>query len=307
MRPNLKAQTKWGWGVATYLFLVGLGAGAYVVGVFADLLGPGWTAVAEIGVALGFPLVTVACLFKVSELGRPYNFWRAGMMPGTSWMARGAILLTAFLGVSLVHILCWVWPFPSVLAGADPLRHSLGILGGVLAIGTAFYTGILLASNKPIAFWSTAMLPVLFLLSALLSGLMAVVLVGLLAGLPFAGAIADLEHIIAVLLVLKALVVTFYLQATHRTPESRASARLVLHGKVAPLFWLGVALLGLAVPLGLGFLDLFHLYGGKEGSVAVLASLCGLTGSLLLRQVVLAGGIHAPLRAGRFEIPLPIV
>jgi formate-dependent nitrite reductase membrane component NrfD len=307
MRPNLQAQTKWRWGVATYLFLVGAGSGAYAVGVFADFLGAGWTAVAEIGVALGFPLVLIACLFKVSELGRPYNAWRAGMMPGTSWMARGAILLTAFLGVSLLHILLWVWPLPGALAGAAGVRHALGIVGGILAIGTAFYTGILLASNKPIAFWSTAMLPVLFMLSSLLSGLMAVVLVGLLAGLPFAGTIASLEHIIAVLLVLKALVVTFYMQATHRTPESRASAQLVLHGKVAPLFWIGVAVVGLAVPLGLGFFDLFHVYGGATGVIAVLASLCGLVGSFLLRQVVLAGGIHAPLRAGRFEIPLPIV
>jgi len=307
MRPNLQAQTKWRWGVATYLFLVGTGAGAYVVGVFADFLGAGWTDVAKIGVALGFPLVTVACLFKVSELGRPYNAWRAGMMPGTSWMARGAILLTAFLGVSFLHIVLWLWPFSGALAGADGLRHALGILGGILAIGTSFYTGILLASNKPIAFWSTAMLPVLFMLSSLLSGLMAVVLVGLIAGLPFAGAIASLEHIIAALLVLKALVVTFYLQGTHRTPESRASAQLVLHGKVAPLFWFGVALVGLAVPLGLGFLDLFHFYGGATGGIAVLASLCGLAGGFLLRQVILAGGIHAPLRAGRFEIALPIV
>jgi len=307
MRPNLQAQTKWRWGVATYLFLVGLGAGAYVVGVFADFLGAGWTDVAEIGIALGFPLVTIACLFKVSELGRPMNAWRAGMMPGTSWMARGAILLTAFLGVSLLHILLWLWPFSSALAGADGLRHAVGIIGGILAIGTAFYTGVLLASNKPIAFWSTAMLPVLFMLSSLLSGLMAVVLVGLIAGLPFAGAIASLEHIIAALLILQALVVTFYLQGMHRTPESRASAQLVLRGKVAPLFWFGVALVGLAVPLGLGFLDLFHFYGGATGGIAVLSSLCGLAGGFLLRQVILAGGIHAPLRAGRFEIALPIV
>ena len=40
---------------------------------------------------------------------------------------------------------------------------------------------------------------------------------------------------------------------------------------------------------------------------AALASICGIVGGLILRQVVLAGGIHAPLRAGRFEIALPNV
>ena len=273
---ELKAQTKWRWGVAIYLFLVGMGAGAYVVGVFADLLGEGWTTVAKIGVTLGFPLVLVASVIKVSELGRPENAWRAGMKPGTSWMARGAILLTLFMGVGFLHIVLWVWPLSDVLGESATLRHALGIVGGILAVGTMFYTGVLLASNKPIAFWSTAMLPVLFLLSSLMSGMMLVVLIGLIGGQPFEGAIAKLEHIIAGLLIMKALVVTFYLQGAHRTPESRASAKLVLQGPVARLFWFGVALVGLAVPLGLGFLDLLHAYGSGAGFVAAIASLCGL-------------------------------
>ncbi|MHC4930712.1 MAG: NrfD/PsrC family molybdoenzyme membrane anchor subunit [Planctomycetota bacterium] len=304
---ELKAQSKWRWGVAIYLFLVGLGAGAYVVGVFADFLGAGWEKLAAIGVGLGFPLVAIASAIKITELGKPQNFWRAGMMPGTSWMARGAILLTAFMGVSFVHLIFWIWPFPDALADAEGARHAIGIVGGILAVAVMFYTGILLASNKPIAFWSTAMLPVLFMISALLSGMMGIVIIAMLAGQPFEGAVSKLEYIIAILLVVQAMVLVFYLQGTHRVPESRASAKLVLFGKVAPLFWIGVAGVGLAIPLGLGFFDLFQLYGAKTGGVAVFASVCGLVGSFLIRQVVLAGGIHAPLRAGRFEIPLPIV
>ena len=79
-------------------------------------------------------------------------------------------------------------------------------------------------------------------------------------------------------------------------PESRASARLVLIGEVAPLFWWGVAVLGLLAPLVLDILN-----------ATVAACVCGIVGGLILRQVVLSGGIHAPLRAGRFEVGLPIV
>ena len=307
MRPNLQAQTKWRWGVAVYLFLIGVGAGAYVTGVFADFLGEGWTTLSQVGVALGFPCGVVAGLFKLKQLGRPEAAWRAGMKPGTSWISRGSLILVAFLAVSFFHLVLWVWPAGGVLADAAGARHVIGLIGGVLALALMFYTGVLLAAVRPIAFWSTAMLPVLFFVSALLTGMMAVALLSLLGGGAFAGPVAKLQQIIALLLVLKAVVLIFYLQSTHRVPESRASAKLVLTGTVAPLFWIGVAVIGVGIPLGLGFLDLFGIYGGGTAVIAVLASLCGLAGGLFLRQVILAGGIHAPLRAGRFEIALPIV
>ncbi len=140
------------------------------------------------------------------------------------------------------------------------------------------------------------MLPLLFLVSALSTGMMAVILIAVLAGQPHDGPIAQLARADVLLIVLEMFVLAFYLQATHRTPESRASAELVLRGPIAPLFWWGVALLGLIAPLVFDMLD-----------VAMLASVCGIIGGLCLRQVVLSGGIHAPLRAGRFEIGLPIV
>jgi hypothetical protein len=49
------------------------------------------------------------------------------------------------------------------------------------------------------------------------------------------------------------------------------------------------------------------LSGGGAVTAGAIAAICGIIGGLFLRQVVLAGGIHAPLKAGRFEIALPIV
>jgi formate-dependent nitrite reductase membrane component NrfD len=206
-----------------------------------------------------------------------------------------------FLGVSFIHLIL-------VIAGADEgLRHVFGVIGGVFGVALMLYSGVLLAAARPIAFWSTAMLPLLFMLSSVLTGLMGIILIALITGEPFQGAVSSLERFIAVLLVLKTIVVIFYLQSTHRVPESRASAKLVLTGAVAPLFWFGVALLGLAIPLGLGFLDLIRAYGAEPKLVAALAAICGIAGGFFLRQVVLAAGIPAPLRAGRFEVALPII
>ncbi len=300
---DLKAQSHWRWGVAAYLFLVGLGTGAYVVGVLADFRGPEWRALAEVGVFLGFPCCAVAGLVKLSQLGKPSVGWRAWMRPRTSWIARGSLLLFSFLLVSFLHFALWIWPAPDVLGEALGVRQALGVLGAVLGTCLMLYTGILLTAARPIAFWSTAILPLLFLVSALLSGMLAIVLACVLRGAPFEGPIAALEQVILAFLILKGIAIAMHLQSTHHVSTARASVAQVLTGSLAPLFWLGVALVGVAAPLVLSALAI----AAASPALAAAGALCGLLGGLFLRQVVLAGGIHAPLRAGSFEVPLPIV
>jgi len=295
MLPNLKPQSKWGWLIAAYLFLAGLGGGAYVTGAVAGFLGAEWQGIYKIGVCLGLPCVLVGCVFLILDLGAMKNFWRAAMRPNTSWIARGTIIITIFMILNFIHIVFGIWPANS-LVEATGARHFVSILGIIFATGTMIYTGILLAASRPIAFWSTAMLPLLFLVSALSTGIMAVILLGSMGGETLAAPLHTLARIDIALIVLEMFVLLFFLQGTHRVPESRAAAQLVLCGAVAPLFWWGVALLGLIAPLVLDLLD-----------VTWLAAICGIIGGLCLRQVVLSGGIHAPLKTGRFEIALPIV
>ena len=134
---DYKTQSKWRWLIAAYLFLAGLGAGAYAAGVALDLLGgKANSSVAKIGVSLGLPCVLVGCLFLILDLGSPTKFWRAFMRPGTSWIARGTIIITIFMILDAIHIAFWVWPFPDVLADAVTARHALGVVGTVFAFGT---------------------------------------------------------------------------------------------------------------------------------------------------------------------------
>ena len=150
-----KAQTKWRWGVATYLALVALGAGAYVVGVLADMRGPEWASLAKFGVAFGFPCCALGGLVKLSQLGKPSVAWRAWMRPRTSWIARGSLILASFMLVSFLHFVLWVWP-ADALETAVSARHTIGIIGGLLGIALILYSGILLTPARPIAIWSTS-------------------------------------------------------------------------------------------------------------------------------------------------------
>lgn len=308
MQPNLNAQTEWGWKIAAYLFLAGAGAGAYAWGVIGDFVGGFGEVAPRIGVMLGFPMLFLGSLFLIADLGVKSRALNAFLVPRTSWIGRGTYIITAFMLLSFVHAATWVWPFQG-LADNDGLRHVLGGVTLVFALLTMIYTGVLLGASRPIAMWSTAMLPALFLVSALSTGLMAVALCSAIAGMVGLdvpnSVLLGMAGMDAVVIAVEILVVILYLQAAHKVPESRVARDMVLRGRLATHFWLGVVVVGLLGPLAIEALTyamgLDAMGGTTLSAVIILAALLGLTGGLWLRYVVLACGVRAPLRAGNIE------
>jgi len=282
-------QTEWRWLIAIYLFLAGAGGGAHIAGVTADFLG--WTQLANIGICLGWPLVLVGCLCLLGDLGNIVNAWRVARKPDTSWIARGTLIISIFMMVGFIHMILWIWP--GTMLGADSTaRHVVGVIGAVLAFGTMVYTGLLLGDAIPIPFWNTVLLPILFFLSALSTGVMAVILSGVIAGAEEAQ-LLTLARADILLIAAEALVLAAYLHGSYRIPNSRMSAEQVLKGDAASMFWFGVVGCGLAIPLVIDAT-------GLHGAAAVLASVLGLIGGLCLRYVVLAGGAMYPIAAAGF-------
>jgi formate-dependent nitrite reductase membrane component NrfD len=297
----MNGQGAWGWKVAAYLFVAGVGAGAYAVGVVAQQLGDAWTAVATVGLPLGPLLVGPATLFLIWDLGRPSGFLRAARRPGSSWISRGVAILSGFLIVSTAHVALTVWPLPVLDARG---RLACVVVGGLLAVLTMLYTGLLLGAVRPIPFWSTPILPLLFLVSSLSTGLMAVdLLLGLsLADASGPGVLASLRTADLVLLALESVVIALYLALAHATVAARASVAQLTTGALAPRFWAGVALAGLAVPFALQLVEVIAASGAPAG-LAVLSSGLGLLGGLMLRHVVIAAAVKTPLGAAGILFP----
>jgi polysulfide reductase chain C len=283
-------QTEWRWLIAIYLFLAGVGGGAHITAVTADFLG--WTKVATIGVCLGWPLVLIGCLCLLGDLGNMINAWRVARKPDTSWIARGTIIISIFMIVGFIHMILWIWPGTMGETNVAA-RHVVGVIGAVFAFGTMIYTGLLLGDALPIPFWNTVLLPILFFLSALSTGVMAVILVGVIAGAE-QSRLLTLGRIDVLLIVVEALVLAAYMHASYRIPNTRMSAQCVLAGEAAAMFWFGVGVCGLLIPL---LIDAV----GLHGAWAVIASVLGLIGGLCLRYVVLAGGAMYPIAAAGFE------
>lgn len=269
----------WRWRIASYLFLAGTGSGAYAASTIAGFFGSAWDPAPEVGVALGAPLVFIGMLFLISDLGAKKNALRAFVNVRTSWMARGSWIISAFVvlaGAQLAALLLhWGWP------------SAVSALTVALAVATMIYTGFLLKACRGISFWSTAVLPVLFLASASSTGVMAVVLGGAVYSGSL-GSLAGLAKADAVLVIIESLVLAAYLERGRTLRQSRGSVRMWLRGSLAPAFWVGVVVCGLLVPLA------FDVYPASTVLVALAMSL-GLAGGLVLRRIILAAGTRDAL------------
>ncbi len=301
-------QNVWGPLIAWYLFLAGVGAGAYLVGVAADYLGERYRPLVKPGIYLGAPLVAIGSVLLLLDLGAPLRFWRGFLRPQSSMISVGIIIISVFIILGAIHMAILL--FPSLLKVSRSALRWLGGVNGLFALGTAIYTGLLLGVVKAVPFWNTPMLPLLFLVSALSTGMGAVLLVvGLRRWVAPAAVEAEAEQVtesvhalsrIDIPLIVTEVLVLFFLLFLMAASRSTAaeSARYLVAGGYAVAFWLGVVVVGLLVPVTL---EAWSLTRGKGLSLARLADLgvvtglCLLVGGLILRYAVLAAGANVAL------------
>ncbi|HWQ43956.1 MAG TPA: NrfD/PsrC family molybdoenzyme membrane anchor subunit [Desulfosporosinus sp.] len=157
----------WGWLIAIYLFLGGLGAGAYLTSFAAEkgFLG-GATNLNRVGYYVSAPIVGFGALLLVTDLGQGLRkpWLILGMFANlNSVMTWGIYIVSAFIFVALATAY-FVWK-------KKQAPKLLTYIGAVLALSTAAYTGMLLAVVEAVPFWHSYLMPVLFVISAMSTGL----------------------------------------------------------------------------------------------------------------------------------------
>lgn len=152
----------WDGFVAFYLFLAGLGAGAFVLGVLAGWAknpAPRMKKIAFLVVLVTVAVGTLVLVFDAKAgLGNPMRFFLL-VTNLSSVMAWGVIILSAFLVVAFVDLV--------ILMVKKKTPKALDIVGLALSVCVAAYTGVLLG-DAGVAFplWNMAVLPILFVVSA---------------------------------------------------------------------------------------------------------------------------------------------
>lgn len=295
----LKPQKEWKEIIAIYLYLAGMGAGSFVIGtLFNWFVNPTrsvfiWDLpfdLAKAALLWGPILVAIGAPFLILDLGIKKRFLYACLNPRTSWVARGFIILSVFIVIGLVLMAKSVLPF-AWFRPESILWTILEVIALAFAFGTAIYTGILLKATRSIPLWNTYFLPLLFLVSALSTGSMAIILSILGAGLLSHDAVA-LKILIGgeqILVVIEGIIFYLYLSRSYRTSEQgKDSVRLLLFGDMKIIFWGGIVSLGFIFPVILENIASFF-----PGNVAFIlaAGILLLCGGFFLRLAILHAGI----------------
>ena len=298
-----KPQRLWRWEIAIYLYLAGMGAGSYIVGMITNwIICPSVPLscfgldfdVAKPALLWGPLFVAVGAPFLILDLGVKKRFFYACLNPKTSWVARGFLILSAFIVLGLTAFGASFF-YPQIYVNRPALWLILEAVSLAFAVGTALYTGVLLKSVKYVPVWNTPLLPVLFLASALSTGSMGVILAMMGSGLLFSQAetlflvghrIVPFERI---LILVEAFILALYLVSRYRAKDQgENSVRLLLSGKLKPIFWGGIVFIGFVFPV---FLEYTYSCCPDLPELLYATGIFLLCGGFFLRLGVLASGV----------------
>lgn len=310
-------QLTWSWQPALYLFLGGMGAGAFIMAAVLFLIDKTkHRLVTCISMWAAFASLAVGLLLLLSELITPVRgimMWQS-FSHFTSWMTYGAWGAFGALAVFALSALLATRPVGNWLADhwkwfkahGMGLRTVLAWIGIALGVFVAVYTGMLLMTADGVPLWDSPLLPCLFTVSAFDTGvaLVEVIAVMLSKKDPLAPRAAVLmERIVIVLVVLEVAVLAIFLQvmlsadpATASGAAANYSAELLTTGGLATVFWGMVVACGLAIPLVMALLGL-ALHKRETRPIMLIGAAGALIGGCELRFLVLAAGVHASILA----------
>lgn len=145
-----------------------------------------------------------------------------------------------------------------------------------------------------IPLWNSALLPVLYLISGIWGG--AEVTLGLtMAGAGASAGLAAEEWIRLLLIGFLILIPIYLISVRYTSLTGQASVRLMVSGKWSPLFWIGVVIIGIVIPLITVICSFFFGLEVLPAALFYTAILCGLLGDLVIRYLILRCGMYNPL------------
>ncbi|MCL5265932.1 MAG: polysulfide reductase NrfD [Chloroflexi bacterium] len=324
--------------ISTYFFLTGISAASFLISTLAYVFGmEKFKPAGRIGAVVAPIVLMIAPLFLVIDLEQPLRFFHLFYMFNfRSPVTWGTFLLTLYPINCLVYLF-FIYKAEGATAldvskdkdGAFKLQpvaggsqiadvkitktnsnrkwmKFFGSLGIPLAILVHGYTGFIVGLGQGRAMWNVSLMPMYFLVSAMVSGTAFLILLCILRQKVLGNSVAvlkyfptiandvvyDLSKILAGFIVLDFLfVVSEVLVLTSSRPDDYAAAMLILQGSFAPLFVGVEIILGLFAPLLILAMPRIN-----QSRVALsAASILVLVGVYAMRYVTVVGGQMIPL------------
>lgn len=262
--------------IAFAFFLGGIAGGLYLASLFFNSL---------LGMLIAWLAAGVMGLVDMAHLSKPTRFWRMILKPQTSWISRGFIFIWLFLGFAAIQMALTYW------LPATGVETAFKVLAGIVAFGVAAYSGFVVGYVGAIRIWSSAVVPILFVVAGLTGGMALLLLASQGESADRIIAVADA---LLIALIVYAVSLAIYLWiTTYESHVARDSAMLLLRGNIAPVFWIGVVLLGIVAPIAV--IAPFVLTQEVQVAAFIISAICIIIGGVALRYVILKAGVYAPL------------
>ncbi len=290
---NIHFEETFGLYIAIYFYLTGLSAGSFIISTLSYGFGlTQFKPLGKIGVVLATVLLVIAPMALLLHAGQPLKAWHLfAYINPTSPISWGSFLLT-------------LYPINSIIYGYFMFRGDMkrtkifGLIGIPLAVAVHGYTGFILAIAKARALWNTALMPILFLVSAMVSGIAMMILVAIIKDKYFnresgfnMTLLNGLATMLAAVIVFDLfLVLSDILVLITAHSEAKEAADLLLYQDFSPFFIFVENLFGKVIPLVIVTTPRFRTVTGLT-----IASVLVMIGIFFMRYVVVLGGEHIPL------------
>ncbi len=338
--PN-DIEPAWGLMIVLYPYITGLVAGAFVVSALYHVLGrEELRPVSRMALVTSLSFCSVATVPLLLHLHQPQRCFQVMITPSpTSAIAGFGLIYSAYMLLLVVEV--WLVFRPTIVAGAVSRDGLVGRIYRVLALGSREispgamavdarwiswlsiagipaacvlhgYVGFLFGAVKANPWWSTALMPVIFLVSAIVSGIALLVVLYLWLNCwrrtrPDGDCLRSLARYLWLFLVLAVSLELLEMgQLAYEASGEWEVLRSLLVERLAVSYWLVQLLIGSIVPLVLLPIAMHpRLPGPLASCIAGLCSLLVLVQVLAMRwNVVIGGQLFSKSFQGFIDFPL---
>ncbi len=280
--------------IAIYFYLTGLSAGSFIISTLSYGFGfERFKPLGKIGIVIATLLLVAAPMFLLAHSGQRLRVWHLFVyLRFSSPITWGSFLLM------LYPLNCIVYGF-FMFKGQKRLTRIFGLVGIPLALMVHGYTGFILAFGKARPLWNSSIMPLLFLVSAMVSGIAMMILVSVIRDRFFTKEHKLNTEILTALATMLGwcLVFDLFLTGTEVAVHSishlgaQESTALLLVGPFAGLFLVLENLIGKIIPM----VVMLSPRSRRTIPLLIAASILVMIGIYTMRYNVVVVGEYIPL------------
>ncbi|MBN1548737.1 MAG: polysulfide reductase NrfD [Syntrophaceae bacterium] len=281
---HYRTQTDWQLVEVLAIYFGGVGTGLYILSQIF-----GYTAGLIVGYLLVMVLKNIAHLLASSK---PFKSIRVLSQPRTSWISRGSygIFLFGILGLLDIALRAGFVQFDN--AALPPI---VSVMTAVAAFVIMAYVGFVFTEARNIDFWHSSIVPVMFICYSVAMGYALLIVLYALTQTQ-----ADFYTIAWQFLISLGatvlMVYTFMSVMRHISKSADEAVRILLHGKLAMMFWAGAIVAGLLVPICLtGYCYLTGSPAACSGLTLGIAGILTVLGGLFFQLCFVKAGVSTPI------------